>query len=258
MSLSRRGHGVASALHEVDRDHRVHRRLDRDAARLSLALPAVPVADREQRSLDVHPEVARGPRAHLRGVHVPAVRVGDERGTRFEGSRARRRPSRASVPAAAPRRARPRSPDRSRSVRPGPPRRSRRAPGADRAASWSAASSSQRSEERHRARRRPVARWLDRDEVDRERVTRLGTFDEERPGLRIHERELDHARDVVVRPADLAAERVLGPQLEDVSGLDRSDGRHAAERPCELRRIRTVGVHVHGASIGDAAEERGA
>jgi hypothetical protein len=34
--------------------------------------------------------------------------------------------------------------------------------------------------------------------------------DEERPGLRIHEREVDHAGDMVVWPTHLAAERILG------------------------------------------------
>ena len=46
--------------------------------------------------------------------------------------------------------------------------------------------------------RRPVARRLDRDEVDREGVAGLGALDVERPGQRVHERELDDLRHQVV------------------------------------------------------------
>ena len=58
--------------------------------------------------------------------------------------------------------------------------------------------------------------------------------------------------------------RTLPPNASSVHssrmspGLTDPHGRDAAERPRELRRVRTVGVHVHGASIGDAAAERGA
>jgi len=82
--------------------------------------------------------------------------------------------------------------------------------------------------------------WQDRDvlalggsvrdvphEVDREGVAGLRARDEDRPGLRIHEREVDHAGDMVVRPTHLAAERILGPQLEDVARSHGSFRRHA-------------------------------
>ena len=70
----------AAALDQVHDEHRVHRALDGDAAGLALALAGVPVAERQQRARHVDAEVAGGPRAHLRGVHVPAERVGHQRG----------------------------------------------------------------------------------------------------------------------------------------------------------------------------------
>ena len=133
-------------------------------------------------------------------------------------------------------------------ARPGPPRRSRPARGAGRA-ERRPSRGRERPEQRHRAGGGPVAGRLDRDEVDRQGVARLGSLHEERSGLRIHEGELDHARDVIVRPADLATERVLRPELEDVSRPDRPDRRDAAEGPRELRGLRTVREHVHRASI---------
>jgi hypothetical protein len=69
-------------------------------------------------------------------------------------------------------------------------------------------------------------------------------------GLRVHERELDHAGDVVIGPANLAAERILGPELEDVAGRDPPDGRDATERPRELRRVGAIREHAHQASSG--------
>src|SRR4029450_2608641 len=44
----------------------------------ALPLAAVAVADREQRPLDVHAQVAGGLGPHLGGVHVAAVGVGDQ------------------------------------------------------------------------------------------------------------------------------------------------------------------------------------
>ena len=67
-----------AALDQLD-DQRVHRALDGHAAGLALALAVVPVADGEQRALDVHAQVDRRPGAHLRGVHVAAERVGHQR-----------------------------------------------------------------------------------------------------------------------------------------------------------------------------------
>jgi hypothetical protein len=60
--------------------------------------------------------------------------------------------------------------------------------------------------------------------VDRQRVVRLRPLDRERAGLGVHERELEDAADVIVGTPHLAAEGVLGPELEDVArrhGTDR-------------------------------------
>src|SRR3954453_18113911 len=64
------GPGRRPALDQLDEQRRRHRALDGGAAGLTLALPVVPVADREQGTLDVDPEEARRARSHLRGVHV--------------------------------------------------------------------------------------------------------------------------------------------------------------------------------------------
>src|SRR5262245_43957578 len=98
----------------------------------------------------------------------------------------------------------------------------------------------QRAEERDRRGCRVVPVRRDRDEVHRDRVAGFRALQVERPALRIHERELDHPGDQVLRSAYPPAERVLGPHLEHRAGPDGPDRPDPAERPCELRRVRPV------------------
>ena len=63
---------AVDALDELDRQERVHGALHGDAADLALAHGVVPVADREERALDVDAEVNRGPGSRFGRVHVPA------------------------------------------------------------------------------------------------------------------------------------------------------------------------------------------
>ena len=67
--------------------------------------------------------------------------------------------------------------------------------------------------------------------MDRERVTRFGTLDVERTRLWVDEGVRDRLAGQVVVRSDLAGERVLGVQVEDLAGLDPHDGLAAAERP---------------------------
>jgi hypothetical protein len=71
--------GRRPALDELDEQRGGHRALDSGPAGLTLALAVVPVADGEQRPLDVDAEVAGGAGPHLRGVHVAAEAVRHER-----------------------------------------------------------------------------------------------------------------------------------------------------------------------------------
>ena len=59
------------------------------------------------------------------------------------------------------------------------------------------------------------------DEVQGQRVARLGALDGERAGHRIEERERAHQRRQVVDRADRAAEAVLGGQPQDVARAQR-------------------------------------
>src|SRR4029453_3373163 len=68
-----------ASLDELDDQDRVNRGLDGDAAGLTLTLTAVAVAKGEERTIDVHPEVAGRAGPHLGCVHVAAVRVGHQR-----------------------------------------------------------------------------------------------------------------------------------------------------------------------------------
>src|SRR5579875_583110 len=72
-----------------------------------------------------------------------------------------------------------------------------------------------------------------------QRVTGLGTLDVERPRLRIDEREVAHLGHPIVHAAYPPGERVLGEQLQDRAGFDARERGGTAERPDELRRIRT-------------------
>src|SRR4051812_18414527 len=76
-----------STLDQVDDQRRRHGTLDGGAAGLALALPVVPVADREQRALDVDAQEAGGAGPHLRGVHVSAEPVGDQRAAHLSPGR---------------------------------------------------------------------------------------------------------------------------------------------------------------------------
>ncbi len=87
VSVSSRGQG-GRPLDQVDGDDRVHRRLHGHPAALALPLAAVAVADREQRPLDVHAQVAGGPRPASRGC--PCCRRG-RRGPARSGPRTTRR-----------------------------------------------------------------------------------------------------------------------------------------------------------------------
>ena len=95
----------------------------------------------------------------------------------------------------------------------------------------SAVGASQPAEERDRGRRRPVARRLDADEVQRERVAGLGALDVERPGLRVHEAQVDLlARQIVSRCAARRRKRPPTTAEARVPGVIRRIGARAAER----------------------------
>ena len=68
------------------------------------------------------------------------------------------------------------------------------------------------AEEGDRRRRAPVAGGLEADEVQRQRVARLGALDVERAGLRVDEAQVDLLAGQVGDAAQRAAEGVLGPQ----------------------------------------------
>src|SRR4029450_13328822 len=193
-------------------DHGVHSGLNRDAARLPLPLPAMPVAEGEQRAVDIDPEIASGPGAHLRRSPVAAVRVGHQRGPRLEGSRRHangavhriQREGDGEVAPAGPVGDGPRL--RIDLVDPDPLVQGRlQGCGMD----WAGAG--QRAEEGDRRGRREVTGRGDRDEMHGQRVARLGALDIERTGLRVHEGELDDATHEVGWTAYLPAERVTGP-----------------------------------------------
>ena len=209
--------------------------------RLALALPAVAVAEGEQRALDVDPEVAGGAGPHLRGVHVAAVGVGDQRRAGLEGGRGDPDGAVHRVQRQVHGAGRRAGPGRSPSAGRGRPRRSRRpraAGSCSRAVAWVAG---ERAEQRDGGGGGPVPRRLDRHEVDGQGVAGLGALDIERAGLRVDERELDHLGDQVVGPADPCRRRrprstARGP----CPAATRRTGGDAAERPGELRRVRPV------------------
>src|SRR4051794_2949612 len=79
--------GGRPALDQLDDQRRRHRTLDGGAAGLALALPVMPVADREQRALDVDAEEAGRARPHLGGVHVAAEALGHQRAAHLSPGR---------------------------------------------------------------------------------------------------------------------------------------------------------------------------
>ena len=87
MSVSKPRPGRAAALDQLDDRGDVHRAFDRGAAGFALALPVVPVAEREQCAFDVDPQIAGCARNHLGGVHVAAERIGHQRTAHFAACR---------------------------------------------------------------------------------------------------------------------------------------------------------------------------
>ena len=228
------------ALDEVDDERDVHGALDRGAARLALALPVVAVADREQRAGHVDPEVAGRTRTHFRGVHVAAEALGYEgradlpRRGRDTDRAEHRLQRKINLEVRMSRFERQRLLAPVEVVDPGPLRQRvlqhGRAVGAGQAA-----------EERDRRRHTPVARRLQRGEVQHESVTGLGALDVEGTGLRVDRVDVDACRRQVTRLPDSAGVGVLGPQAHGGAGFDRHDRLDPAEGPgvllkgwCEL------------------------
>src|SRR5207244_8615933 len=89
----------------------------------------------------------------------------------------------------------------------------------------------QRAKQRNGAAGRPIARRLDVDQVDRQRVARLGALDIEGPGLGIDEGVLDRLAGQVLLGADPAGEAILGIEVENVAWLDPGDRVDATEGP---------------------------
>jgi hypothetical protein len=76
-----------AAFNEIDNESSGHRALYGRAAGLALALPVVPVADREHRPLDVDAEEDGRAGMHLRSVHIAAEPVRHEGGTHLSSGR---------------------------------------------------------------------------------------------------------------------------------------------------------------------------
>ena len=241
-SCSRRGHAGAPALHQVDDQRDVHRALDGRAAALALALPVVPVADGEQRARHVDAQVAGGARAHLRGVHVAAERVGHEArahlaARRGHADRAQHRGDRqveaevlglVAHGACGP----------VELVDPG-------ALGQGLLQERRAVGAGERAEERDRGGRRPVARGPEVGDVDGEGVARLGALHVEGPGLRVDLGHDQHLGGPVGGALQASGEGVLRPEPQRRARgypVGRGD---PAERPGELVRRRPELHDVH-------------
>ena len=225
-----RGGRRRAGLHELDDECDVHGALDGGPARLALALAVVPVADREDRARLVHRQVAGDAGAHLRGVHVPAERVGGQRGAdlpvgRRDADRAEHRRDRQvdrEVAALGDERdgaARPvelvdpgqlgqRVVQQRRPVGPG-----------------------QAAEERHEGGGAPVARGREVDQVEHQGVAGFGAAHRERAGLRVEEARVEGPGRHVGDRADLPAEGVVAPQAQHVPRVDLADRGDAAEGP---------------------------
>ncbi len=225
VSDSSRGHAHGVPLIRSTASDGVHGALDRDPARLALALPGVPVAEREQRALDVDAQIAGDSGPHLRSVHVAAVRVRHQGTAHLEvggrdADRAVHRVHRQVHRVVAFRAART---GRSRCAR---------------SSCHIHTSSGQRilqgavacvlvkrAEQRHGGGRRPVPARLDRDEVHRQRVARLRALDVERAGLRVEVRELAHlARRGRSRPRTRPAKQSSVNSSRIAPGLTRATG----------------------------------
>ena len=89
----------------------------------------------------------------------------------------------------------------------------------------------QGTKQRNGAAGRPIASRLDVDQVDRQRVSRLGALDIEGPGLRIDEGVLDRLAGQVLLGADPAGEAILCIEIEDIARLHPGDRVDATEGP---------------------------
>jgi hypothetical protein len=78
IGLQARPRRATATLDQVDDRGDVHCALDGRAARLAFTLTVVAVAQREQRSRHVDPQITRCARSHLRGVHVATEHVGHQ------------------------------------------------------------------------------------------------------------------------------------------------------------------------------------
>ena len=215
--------GRAATLDELDDERGGHRALDRGAAGLALALAVVPVADGEQRPLDVDVEENRCPGSHLRGVHVAAEAVRHQRGPHLVAGRcdtdgAEHRLDRQLDDVVA-------VPGGERHGVAGPvelvdPRRVRQRV----LQRHGAVGARHATEERDRRRRAPVAGGFQRDQMQYERVAGLGTLDVEGSGLRVDEAQVDLLGGQVVDAAQRATERVVRPQPQGGARLDPHGG----------------------------------
>jgi len=91
--------------------------------------------------------------------------------------------------------------------------------------------------------------------VNRERVTDFTAFDVKRPRLRIEERDFQRAARKIARRANFAGERVLRPELQNLTGLDGRERTIAPESPGVLIGGRLEGERAHSIAplVGEAA-----
>src|SRR5262249_30775137 len=105
------------------------------------------------------------------------------------------------------------------------------------------------AEERDGGRGSPVASRLYVDQVQDEGVAGLGALDVERPGLRVHEPEVDLGAGQVADAAQHAAEGVVGPEPQRGPGGDAHGWRDTAERVRVLIAGRRVLDDVHDGNL---------
>ena len=167
------GPAGGAALDELDDQRGGHGPLHGCAAGFPLALPVVPVADGEHRAFDIDTEEDGGAGTHLRGVHVAAEAVGHQRGAHLPAGRSHadgaehRLDGELDAMVAVPRRERDRVAVSVELVDPGGVRQ--RVLQGDHAVG-----AGHPAEERDGGRGGPVARRLQRYQVEREGVSGLG------------------------------------------------------------------------------------
>ena len=248
-----------------------HRALNGRAARLALALPVVPVADREHRPLDVDAEEDGRAGPHLRSVHVAAEPVGYQGRTHLssggsDANGAEHRLDRELYPVVAVPCREPDCPAVAvELVDPGGVGK-RFLQGDDTVGARHAA------EEGDSRRGAPVPCRFQIDEVQHERVAGFRALDVERAGLRVDETQVDFGARQVIDTAQHSVERVLRPEPERGSGPDPHGSGDSAEGVGVLvaggRVLDDVHVrnycgaraqpHVVGAKIGHPRRRRGA